>query len=65
MSSHSDALCFAIHFKVIFWGCSFSLSSDGFCVHGDKKTTGLKRDKIPQPRQVRSNGFQQGLYHGQ
>ena len=33
----SDALCFAIRFKVIFLGCSFSLSSDGFCEHGKKK----------------------------
>ena len=37
MLSHFDALCFAIRFKVIFLGYSFSLSSDGFCVHGDKK----------------------------
>ena len=65
MLSHSDALCFAIRFKVIFWGCSFSLSSDGFCVPGDKKTTELKRDKIPQPRQVKSYRFQPGLYDGQ
>ena len=37
MLSHSDALCFAIRFKVIFCGCGFSFSSDGLCAHGDKK----------------------------
>ena len=26
-----------------------------------KGSTELKRDKIPQPRQVKSNGFQPGL----
>ena len=29
-----------------------------------KGITGLKRDKIPQLRQVRSNGLQPGLYNG-
>ena len=42
MLSHFDALCFEIRFKVIFGGCSFSLSSGGFCVHGDKKDNGTQ-----------------------
>ena len=46
MLSDSDALCFAICFKVIFFlgggRCSFSLSSDGFCAHGNKKDNGIQ-----------------------
>ena len=63
MLSHSDALCFAIRFKVIFFVGVVFLSVLMVCARMEiKKTSGLKRDKIPQPRQVRSKGFQPGLY---
>ena len=65
MLSHSDALCFAIRFKVIFVGVVFLSVLMVSARMGIKKTTGFKRDKIPQPRQVKSYTFQPGLYDGQ
>ena len=56
MLRHSDALCFAI--------CLFFIDFKRVLRMEIKGLRGLKRDKIPQPRLVKSNGFQPGLYNG-
>ena len=45
-------------------GVYISLISNGFSSWKSREVTGLKRDKIPQLRQVRSNELQPGLYDG-
>ena len=52
--------CFAICLKVICLGELF-IDFKRILRMEIKELTGLKRDKIPQPRQVKSNGFQPGL----
>ena len=50
--------------NLFFGGCIYFFDFKRFQRVKIKGVTGLKLYKIPQPRQVKSNGTQAGLYHG-